>query len=766
MSGQEVNPELVGKSIPQSDSYEKAVGLTLFSDDVIMPGMLYGKALRSPWANARIVKLDVSRARALPGIHAVLTAKEVPGVNLRGNFPGDRDDQPVIVDEVARVVGDCLALVAGESPEVVDEALSLIQVELDQQPPLVDPVAAAQPGAPQLDPRGNLTTDYGYKRGDVEKGFAQATAVVEQVFTTQLVEHAYLEPEAGLAWMDPGGVVHIRCGTQFIENYRFVARVLGLPHNKVRIEGPLVGGGFGGKISTTIEPLLGLLAQATGRPVRMALTREESILSSTKRHPYRLHYKMGADAEGRLTALTVELLGDAGGYTNISAVISHYSLSILAGPYRCPNVAVQSRMVITNNPITTAMRGVGGPQITFAVEACLDMLAAKLGLEPKLVRQRNVVDKGQCLPTGQPLKNVVWFEPIWDAASQALDQVLAENPQRRELVAPDSLRGRGQNFNMTGYGRRHGTISHACVTMQLDGSVVVEVGVPDIGSGQRAGAQQVAAAVLGLAMDRVTIQSSDSQTTPLVGMTAGSRQFMNTGNAIQIAAKPIADALRQAAAAKLGAAAEEIVLQGGQAWAQSAPEKTLSHAELVAMVGAAQGPLTNLGTFVVDEGPYPGSETCHDAGWVEYTFGSMAAEVAVDPGTGQITVLGMGLCHDLGKVMNPQIVQGQCEGAVTQALGQALMEDCQPQQGKVMAHEFSSYLIPTAKDIPPLKVVLLESGEGQGPFGARGVGEPPMNTALAGICNAVSNAIGVRVTSLPMTPDKVLAALETGQWPQ
>lgn len=765
MSREEVNAGLIGKAIPQPDSYEKAVGLTRFSDDVVMKGMLYGKALRSPYANVKIKKFDVAQAKALNGIHAVLTAEDVPGANLRGNFPGDRDDQPVIVKDVARVVGDCLALVAGETEALVDEALALIEVEYERLPPVEDPYLSAKSEAPQLDERGNITADYGYKRGDVENGFAQAAAVVEQTFHTQCVEHAYLELEAGIAWIDDGGVVRIRCGTQFIENFRFVARVLGLSHNKVRIEGPLVGGGFGGKIATTIEHYLALLAYITSRPVRMALTREESMLSSTKRHPYNLHYKIGADQQGRLTALTVELLGDAGGYTNISAVIGHYALSLLAGPYRCPNVAVDSKMVITNNPIGTAMRGVGCAQITFALEGAMDMLAQKLGMDPLLLRERNVVAKGGALPTGQPLKNAVWLTQTWRAAEQALDEVLAENPGRLAGIIPGALQGRGQTFNMTGYGRRHGTISHACVTMQLDGSAVVEVGVPDIGSGQRAGAQQIAAVILGLPMDKITVQSSDSQTTPLVGMTAGSRQFMNTGNAVKIAAEPIAEALKKAAAQKLSAKAEDIILENGQAYTAGAPNTALNHGELVMAVESGGGRTTNLGTFTVQEAPYPGSESCHDAGWVDYTFGSMAVEVAVDQDTGQVTILGIGLSHDAGKVMNPQIVHGQCEGGVTQAMGQALMEDCCVSKGKAEAHEFSQYLIPTSKDMFPLKTVLLESGEGEGPFAARGIGEPPCNVTLAGISNAVSAAIGVRVTSLPITPVKVLIALETGEWP-
>jgi len=757
---------LVGESVPDPDALEKVTGVLLYSDDVLMPGMLHGRVLRSPYANARILGVDVRKAKALSGVHAILTADDVPGVNLRGNFPGDRDDQPVIVKSLARAVGDAIALVAAETPEIAEKALSLIQVQYELLTPMEDPVTSARPEAPSIDEQGNVTRQLGYSRGDLEEGFAKAAAIVDMTFRTQFAEHAYMEPEAGVAWVEPGGVIHIRCGTQFIENYRFVARVLGLPHNKVRIETPPLGGGFGGKISTTIEPFLALLAQATGSPVRMVLSREESMLSSTKRHPFILHYRIGADAQGNLTALLAELTGDAGAYTNISAVICHYSLSLLAGPYRCPNVKVNSRMVITHNPITTAMRGVGSPQITFGLEGAIDVLAQRMGMDPFELRKKNYVSKGGTLPTLQPIKNAVFLPEAWKAAEQALDKALSKNPDRLHGLSPKLLRGRGNTSNMTGYGRRHGTISHASIAMQLDGTAVVTVGVQDLGSGQRAGARQVAASVLGLPIDRVTIQSGDSQTTPLVGMTAGSRQFMNTGNAVLRAAEPIVRTLKEAAAEILEVSPEDIRLADGKAFAEGKPETGVAHAQVVGRAAAKGGTLTNLGTFVIEEKPYPGAETSHDAGWVDYTFGSMAAEVAVNPETGEVTILGLGLSHDVGTVVNPQIAIGQCQGGIVQGIGLALYEDCYVRKGKVEAHDFATYLIPTAMDIPPMETTLLESGEGQGPFGARGIGEPPCNTTTSAIAIAVSRAIGVPVTSLPITPEKILAALRTQKWPE
>jgi len=759
-------PSLIGQSIPQPDALEKALGTTRFSDDITLPGMLWGCALRSPVANARIRRLDVEKARRLPGVHAVLTAADIPGVNLRGNILGARDDQPVLAKDLVRAVGEPIALVAAESMDLAEEAISRIKVEYEQLPPLEDPVAAAEPGSPQIDERGNVIANYGYTRGDIKEGFAKAAAIVEETFRTQCAEHAYLEPEAGVAWLDPGGVIHIRCGTQMIENFRFVARILGVPHNQVRIECPLVGGGFGGKIMITIEPFLALLVKATGRPVRMALKREESILSSTKRHPFIMRYKVGADAAGRLTALEVDLIGDAGAYTDVSDIIGKYSIGLLTGPYRCPNVQVQSRMVITHNPTSTAMRGVGCPQITFALEGIMDALAQKMRLDPFELRKRNFLSKGEALTTGQPLKHAVRLAETWERADEALNKALSIEPRALDKARSKSLRARGHAANMTGYGRRHGTLAQAYVGMQLDGSAVVAVGACDIGSGQRVGYQQVAASLLGLPMGRVTLHSSDSQATPLVGMTAGSRTFLNAGRAVMQAAEPIVRTLKETAAKLLEARTDDIVLANGKAFVIGSPDRSVSHAQLAAAATGAGATLTNLGTIKIEDDPYPGCVTAHDAGWLDYTFGAVAAEVSVDPETGEVTLLGLGDSHDVGTAVNPQIVAGQCEGGIIYGMGLALVEDCCVKAGRAEAHDFASYLIPTSLDIPAMGVAIVESGEGEGPFGARGIGEPPNNTSAAAIANATSRAIGVRVTSLPITPEKVLAALRTGKWPR
>jgi xanthine dehydrogenase molybdenum-binding subunit len=755
---------LVGKSIPQPDSLEKALGGTLFSDDIRFPGMLWGAALRSPFASAHIRRLDVSKAKGIHGVRAVLTAADVPGVNRRGNMPGNRDDQPVLAEDRIRAVGDPVAVVAADTMEIAERAVSAIEVEYEQLTPVVDPLAALEPDSPLVDEQGNVIANLGYSRGDTDKGFAEAAVIVEETFRTQCAEHAYLEPEAGTAWVDPGGVVHIRCGTQWVENFRHIARILNVPQNQARIESPLVGGGFGGKIFMTIEPLLALLAKATGRPVRMALTREDSILSSSKRHPYILRYKLGADVHGRLTAIVADLVADVGAYSDASPVIAWYSVGFLGGHYRCLNVDVRSRFVLTNNPSGTAMRGVGSAQITFAMESAMEILAEKLGMDPFELRKKNYLSKGESLPTGQPLHNAVFLSETWKAADKALNKAIARNGDGIMNRTRTFLRARGHTSNMSGYGRRHGHLSQAQVTLQFDGSAVVSVGVADIGSGQRLGCQQVAAEILGLPIDRVTLSTSDSQLNPITGMTAGSRTFLNAATPVLRAAEPIAKALKEAASKLLEVSMEDIILADGKAFVKGSTKISIPHSQLVTAIPGAS--LTSMGTLEIEEALYPGEETAHNAGWLDYTFGGMAAEVAVDPQTGQVVILGLGISHDVGTAVNPQIVTGQIEGGVVQGMGLALTEDCCVRQGKAEAHDFATYLIPTSVDVPPIGVSILESGEGEGPFGARGIGEPPHNITPSAIANAVSRAIGVRVTSLPITPEKVLMALESGVWPR
>jgi CO/xanthine dehydrogenase Mo-binding subunit len=529
---------IVGSIIPRHDARDKVQALTLYAADWQMPGMLHGRVLRSVYPSARIRRIDTARAAALPGVVAVLTARDVPRNTLWTDVPGQtstvgplRARLQILADGVVRHQGEPVALVAAETPEAAQEALEAIDVDYEPQPGVFDPEEALRPGAPAVHEGGNLLARWQVRCGNVERALAQAHVVIEDTYRCQFVDHAYLEPEAGVAWIDADGVLVIRVSTQVIEHFRAVAEVLDLPHNKVRVIGTYVGGGFGGKEDVTVEVFLGLLAWHTRRPVRMVWSRQESLLARPKRHPFVLRYRTGAMRDGTLVAQAVDLLADSGAYAYLSALVLMYAAVAAAGPYRVPNVAVDALVVYTNNPPTSAMRGFGAMQMVLGYESQMDRLARRLEIDPVEIRVRNAIRKGDRLPIGQELDTHV---AVGEAAQQAWE-VLGP---RRKPSAPARRVGRGLACNMQPYGRivwLHDWAS-AWVGFEMDGSVVVRTGVPDVGGGQASSLCQIAAEVLGVEPDRVSAHIADSALTPLAGTTTATRQLYMSGNAVLHAA--------------------------------------------------------------------------------------------------------------------------------------------------------------------------------------------------------------------------------------
>ena len=378
-------PELriIGKNVPRHDAIEKAFGLTCYADDFFMPGMLYGKVLRSQYPSARILSIDTSKAERLNGVKAVLTAKDVPRnetvtrfgqtQSLGGGFEGL---YRVLADKKVHFMGEAVALVAAETEEIAERALKMIHVEYQPLPGVFDPIEGMKPNAPQVEEgKSNIVTHYEVVKGEVKEGFSKADIIVENTYRVPFVDHAYIEPESGVAWIDEDGVINIRVSTQVIEHFRGVADVLALPHNRVRVIGTYVGGGFGGKEDITVETFLALLTYKTGRPVKLTYTREESILCHSKRHPYVMEYKTGAQKNGQLTALEARIISDAGAYVYLSPWVLLYSMVDATGPYRIPHVKVDGYTVLTNNTFTSANRGFGAPQVCFAYESQMEELA-------------------------------------------------------------------------------------------------------------------------------------------------------------------------------------------------------------------------------------------------------------------------------------------------------------------------------------------------------------------------------------------------------
>ena len=753
----------VGKPLERTDAVGKATGRTRYAGDYTMPGMLHAKVLRSDIASGRLKRLDVSKARALPGVACVLTAEDLPDRLAATDMPGQTGqkraatDRQILVREIIRHHGEPLALIAAETPALAEKAFDLIEYEIEPLPGVYDTASALEPDAPIVTEPDNVVGKYKIRKGDTEKGLAAADRIIENTFYTQFIEHAFLEPEVGLAWVDENGVVNIRMSTQVIEHFRFIADALGVPHNKVRILGAMVGGGFGGKEDITVELYLALLAQTTRRPVRLAYTREDSFVGHGKRHPFSVSHKTGVNKDGKITALEVTISADSGAYVFLSPYVLLYCAVAAPGPYRIDNVKIDAAAVATNNMYTSAFRGFGAAQACVAYEAQMDEIAKALDLDRFEFRRRNFMRTGDKTATGQTVESAIWAD---ECMTKALD-ALGDKPANTGTVKI----GRGVATYQQSYGRItwfHDT-SEAWVGIEVDGTVIVRSGVTDIGAGQAAALGQIAAELLGVGLDDVVIYNSDSAVTPLAGTTTATRALYMTGRAVHTASTKLRERLVAFAAQQLDARPDEIDLANGQAFVPDDPSKSMSLKDLASR-GASEGlERSELAMFRAPFTDPIDQETGQGPVFPDFTYGCHAVDVAVDTETGEVTVLKSVGAHDIGQAINPQAVEGQIEGGALMGQGYALSEELIYEEGKLVSPSFSEYLIPTSMDMPDIQCIILESRSGLGPFGAKGIGEPSLTPVAPAIANAVADAIGTRVFDLPITPEKVVQAIREAQ---
>jgi CO/xanthine dehydrogenase Mo-binding subunit len=756
-------PELrqIGKPLRRVDALGKAVGSTRYSGDFSMPNMLHAKVFRSSEPSARIKRLDVSHARALPGVVCVLTAADLPEGKLSTDMPGQTgqkrragSDAPVLASDRVRFQGEPIALVAAETLELAEQALKLIEIEYEPLPGVYDPVEAMRPGAPVVSEPDNVVARWKIRRGDLDEGMAEADLIVENTYRVPFVEHAYLEPEAGLAWMDEQGVINIRVCTQVVEHFRSIARAIGVPQNKIRIRGTMVGGGFGGKEDITVEIFLAMLAKHTDRPVRLAFTREESFAAQSKRHPFVIRHRTGVKRNGRLTAAEIELIADSGAYPYLSPYVLLYATVMSTGPYRIDNVKIDGCAVATNQTFTSAFRGFGGPQACFAYEQQMDAVAEALNMDPLELRRINYLTTGDLTATGQPIESAAWLE---ETASRALAALGEKTPDHGAVKV-----GWGLASYFQAYGRitwLHDT-SHAWVGLELDGTVVIRCGTPDLGAGQVNSLAQITAEILGVPLSAITVYSTDSAVTPLAGTSTATRQLYMSGNAVSMAATAVRDVLLDRAQKHFEEELDNLDLADGMVFVKSNPEQAMPLSELAAVCAAEGKQLSHLAQFKAPFTDGLDPDTGQGRVWPDFTFGAQAVEVAVDTETGQVAILKSVACHDVGRAINSAAVEGQIAGGSSQGLGYAVMEEFKLQNGHITTPSLAEYLIPTAVDFPTTQVIVLESGSGVGPFGAKGIGEPCLTPAAPAVANAVANALGIRIYELPLTPDRVLEAVE------
>ena len=755
---------VVHQPLPRHDQWEKIAGSTRYAGDLAFTNMLHARLVRAPVPSARITRRDAAAATAVPGVACILFGEDVPHNLIWVDVPGQtvevaalKASMEVLATDRVRFHGEPVALVVADSEEALTEACDLVDIEYEELPGVFDPAQALAPGAPAVHAQGNLLGEWNIDRGAVDEAFAAADVTVEGTYRTQPVDHAYLEPEAGVGWLDDEGVLTLRVATQVVEHYRDVARILGIPDSRVRVIAPYVGGGFGGKEDMTVEPYLALAVWRTRRPVRMVWTRQESLLARPKRHGMLLRYRTAARADGTILGQEVDITADSGAYAYLSALVLLYSSVHACGPYRVDNVRLRARCAYTNNPPTSAFRGFGGMQVVFGYESQMDLLARRLGIAPADIRKRNALARGDVLPVGQPIETEVLL-------GQTIDAVCDRAGDKPRPSGPRRAAGRGIASNIQSYGRLVwlNDSAAAWVGWQLDGSLTVRCGVPDIGGGQASSLAQIASEVLGTPMDRITVHFGDSSLTPLAGTTTATRQLLMSGNATYEACVLLRGGVLGAVAEAAGQPLGGLRLEPG---AVTAEGFEMDLREALVICRRRNVPIEALGTFFGPKGKPVVRDLHADRVFPDFTFGTHLCDVEVDLDTGKVRVLRYVAAHDVGRAINPRSVEGQISGAVVQGLGMALLEEVSLDNGVNLTGGLFQYLIPASTDVPDIETVVLESGEGMGPFGARGIGEPPIGPPSAAVASAIHDAVGSRPVVLPITPERVLACVDASEQP-
>jgi CO/xanthine dehydrogenase Mo-binding subunit len=753
--------DIVGHSPARPDAADKACGRERYVGDMSLPRMLHAAVVRSTRAHARVLALDVTAARALPGVAAVLTARDIPGRNV---IPIVFDDQPCLADGLVRYVGEALALVAAATPAQARAAAAAVAVQYEELPALFDPDAARRPGAPRIYKENNIFKELHILRGDPAGAWAQCAAVVDHIYRTPPQEHAYLETQGMLAVPQPGGVMQVYGSMQCPFYVREgVAAVLGSALGATQVTQTSTGGAFGGKEDVPSLPAAhaALLAWRTRRPVRLVYERDEDIACTSKRHAAVIRSKYGADRDGRLRAVEIEYLVDGGAYATLSPIVLFRGVVHAAGPYSCPHVRVDGYAVATNHVPAGAFRGFGSPQVLFAAERQMDELARQLKLDPVELRRRNLLRAGDSTITGQTLHASV-------GATETLDTALAfvhEHPVARPAATATHLKyGRGISTIYYGVGLGVGgeylARTGATVQVNHDGSVVFAVGTTEMGQGMKTVLAQIVAEALGVPFARVEMLPTDTTRVPDSGPTVASRATTMSGNALLHAAGQLRERMGAVAAELLRRTLPQISLHNGQVFADGAPT-TMSFAQLVHECAVRRVPLSAQGWHHPRQLSYDWQTGQGDA-YVVFSFATNIAEVVVDERTGATTVLRVTAAHDVGKAINPAGVEGQIEGGTLQGIGYALTEEIVQANGVIRNPHFSTYIIPTACDMPEIVPLIVEQPFPDGPFGAKGFGEQPLMGVAPAIANAVCSATGVTLNELPLTPERVWAALHGG----
>ncbi len=781
MSGVAAEKELkwVGKNLDREDGADKATGMGVFVTDMQMPNMLTAKFHRSKLAHARIRNVDVSKALKVPGVKAVLTSEDCPkdeNGNLYG-FGAYMFDYTILAHKKVRFVSEPIAVVAATHEDAAEEGVDLIEVEYEEMPPVFDPLEAMEDGAPIIHENleqypvvpgftpvrfGNVACQLRFAMGDVEKGLKEADLVFEDEYSTVTNHQSYMEPHAAIAQVDAKGRVTVWTSTQTVaEVRRELGDTLKIPASQIRVVAPYIGGGFGGKLDIRVEPHAILLAQMTRRPVKIVLSREEEMNSGHPRHPFILKYRTGMMKDGRIHARDIKVIADSGAYCHQGMGVMAASSIHARGPYKVPHVVVDGSLVYTNKLPFGGYRGYGTPQVTFAGESQLEDIARELGIDPVEIRIKNAIAAGDRYVTGQPVTHTAIEETLKRAAESAGWDLKEGKRPRREPADPKKRYGIGM-----GCMQHVGAVfaSSALIKMEEDGGITVMAGGTEIGAGQRTVLSQIAAEGLSIPYEKVSIVLSDTLVTPYDWSTDASRTTYNTGNAILRACKEVKDRLLEIGGMMLEADPKDLDVDTGEIYVKSAPDRRASYHDVVMFGlyvdgGVVLGKGSHFDPPKFDPPKDVKLEGVSFPPFPAYIFGTQVAEVEVDTETGRVEIIALHSAHDVGKAISPAGCEGQIEGAASIGLGWLLSEEIAFENGVVTNPTWLDYKLPTTLDMPPVYPLLVEEPDETGPFGAKGIGEPALVPTPAAVANAICDAIGVRMTDMPFTPDRVLAAI-------
>ncbi|MEM2253099.1 MAG: xanthine dehydrogenase family protein molybdopterin-binding subunit [Desulfurococcaceae archaeon] len=762
----------VGKKITKWDEVAKVTGKALFTADFLKlyKDVVWVYSVRSKYSHALIKSIDVSEAAKTPGVIRVLTARDIPGVNDVGYVI---PDQPLLAERKVRYVGDIVALIISKDPYSALEASEKVLVDYEPLPAYVDPeeivdLMTLKEKEHSLihDERGSdVVAHIKIRVGDFSRALREADVVVENKYRTPMQEHAYIEPEAALAVPEPDGGITVVASTQCpFDARKAIARVLGLTQNKVRVIAPFIGGGFGGKedVVNEVGAKAALATYYTGRPAIALHTREESIIGHSKRHPMTAWYRHAAKKTGEIILVEANILLDTGAYASLGPFVAWRATVHSIGPYKIPNARIDTLAVYTNTVYAGAFRGFGNPQVHFAVERQMDILAEELGMDPVELRLKNILRVGDRTVHGQ-LLSVEHGVGLEDCIRKVIE--LSNWYEKRKLYShQEGLVKKGIGIALMWHGNSIGVegadYSSVSIIINRDGTITFRTGLTEMGQGSLWGLVLIAAEILGVPPSYFRIETPDTSSAPDSGPTVASRSTVMGGNATVVAAYKLRKRLNEVAGSLLKCDPNDVVIEAPKVYCNKDPSKEVTWREIVEEAFWLGVPLQEYGFYRATRAEW-NEETGTGAPYITYTFGAIVSEIAVDTETGQVWIERAYTVYDVGRVVNPIGAEFHAIGGYIQGMGYALMEEVvHSKEGYVYNNNLSTYYIPTIKDTPQIIAAFIESGYRQGPFGAKGLGEPSIVAVAPSIANATSHATGIQFTEIPLTPHRVFAELK------